>query len=364
VNRWVRRPRRRSPLSTAAVLALAAAFLGIWVYVQSAPVSEPPPTAAVPTAAHASRSAAPRIHTHHRVDDTRCLAGTAALIAPAQQVHRWVDANGRIHLSDRPPASDGVHDHTVRTADREPVEVVIEQRDAIVPGDVASRARSHAIGVGNVLGDVLGLQPADGIRLRIVFAGSDAAFRAEAGPRAPSNTGVYRSAQRTMVVRVRSNLDATMRTLRHEIVHALIHEWVGSALPPAIEEGLATYFSHFETRGMGGVVGRDRLWQSVGPAAAARASDPRALRTLLALDYDGFHGARRNHNYDTATALIAGLMASEDTRALLAGLLRTQRRQTCTPINTAALLDQRWPGGVGALATRLRTAPSHGSQVF
>jgi hypothetical protein len=138
--------------------------------------TERSPTAA-PVVVQPSRSETSRPHdTHQRIDDPRCLAGTAASIAPPQQVHRWVDPTGRVHLSDRPPLGDDVRDHTVRTALREPVEVVIEQRDATVPTDVAARARVHAIGVGKVFGDVLGLQPADGIRLRIVFAGTDAAF--------------------------------------------------------------------------------------------------------------------------------------------------------------------------------------------
>jgi hypothetical protein len=361
MNAWQRPRRRRSPLPWAAAIVIAA-VTAAWLYT---PAERAPPPTAAPVVTQPSRSETSRPYdTHQRIDDPRCLAGTAALIAPPQQVHRWVDSSGRVHLSDRPPSADGVRDHTVRAALREPVEVVIEQRDATMPADVAARARVHAIGVGKVFGEVLGLQPADGIRLRIVFAGTDAAFRAEAGPRARSSTGVYQTMRRTMVVRVWNDQEFTLRILRHEIVHALIHEWIGSALPPAIEEGLATYFSHFETRGMGGEVDLDRLWRSVGPAAAARVRDPRALRSLLALDYDRFHGARRDENYDTAAALVASLMASDDTRVLLAGVLRTQRASSCTPSNPVALFDQRWPGGIGDLANQLRVSKKRGKQAL
>jgi len=301
--------------------------------------------------------------------DSRCLAATASRVSAPPTIHRWKDADGVVHYSDKPPNSAGYREHTMHvSSDAAPIELDIISHGAVLPAHVTSRAIAHAVGVGKVMSDVLGLEPADGLAMQVIFAGTDAEFRAAAGPRAPSSTGVYISSKRKMVVRANREDGETLRTLRHEIVHAMMHEWVGSALPPALEEGLASYFAEFEAAGLGGTVDLQRRMPHLHKVSRTQVATGRSLRDLLMLSYSQFHGSHRSANYDMSTALIAALMASPESRAVLANVLRAQRRDSCRTVDAAAMLDQQWNGGLRALESAMwapqRQGWKEGVQVF
>ncbi len=282
-------------------------------------------------------------------DPRRCLAGTAAR-APDRPlaIHRWVDARGVVHYSDRAPADHANQAYDLITrSDDAPVSVDIDTVDATLPPDARSRAIADAIGIGKALRDVLRLPVGDRLALRAVVAGSDASFRALAGD-SPSRTGVYRPGDRLIVVRERRDPEATLRTLRHEIVHALVHEWLGR-LPTALDEGLASYFAEFRGQGLGGLV------DLRADAAALRAEMPRpadrdALARLLDIPHAGFHAAGRDSHYTGAQVLVAALIESDSGRLALGQLLARQAEQPCEPVAAAELLTELYPGGLDALA--------------
>ena len=115
---------------------------------------------------------------HYRFDQAACLARTGRRLAPAPTVHRWVDAAGVVHYSDRRPESTDSRDHSQRLADdAPPVTVTIEPVDARLPPHAISRAISDAVALGKVFKDVFDLDTGGGLALRVSLAGSDAAFR-------------------------------------------------------------------------------------------------------------------------------------------------------------------------------------------
>jgi hypothetical protein len=346
----MRRHRRDFPHGLVAFLLGVVAVLAM-LHWRNTTLPHPAPVATQPVVHPAAVLVGATSEHQHRVD-SRCLAATASRVSPPLTVHRWIDANGVVHYSDQAPSTPGHRDHSTRIdGDVPPVQIEIVNRGASLPPHVTSKAIAHAVGVGKVMSDVLGLTAADGLVMRVVFAGTEAAWRAEVGPRSPSSTGIYNSARRTMVVRVREDTEATLLTLRHEIVHALVHEWIGSALPPAIEEGLATYFSLFEASGLGGTVNLQLEMPRLQRVARERAASGQGLRELLALGYDHFHGTGRSAHYDVSTALVATLMATPETRSVLGELLRAQRRAGCQPVDARRLLQSGWPGGLSALET-------------
>ncbi len=339
------RPRGLPPQIFFLVIALLLAALAWWHFSQ--PLPEVAERARVPVPARRIDPGPPP--PPPPIDPRRCLAGTAARASDRPMaIHRWIDARGVVHYSDRAPTDHATQPYEIITRrDDAPVSVQLDTLDAALPPHARSRAVADAVGIGKVLRDVLRLPVGERLALRAIVVGDDAAFVRLAGD-IPSRTGVYRPADRLIVVRARRDADATLRTLRHEIVHALVHEWLGQ-LPTALNEGLAAYFAEFRIHGLGGSV-------DLRPdAAALRASMPRPidraeLSRLLGLPHAGFYAAGRDSHYAGAQVLVGALLATTHGRETLGRVLASQAEQPCQPIAAAELLDELYPGGLDALA--------------
>jgi hypothetical protein len=284
---------------------------------------------------------------HDVLDDTRCLARTATQVQPPQQIHKWVDQRGVVHFSDQAPEDRAMPSELVTLTDSQPVDVHIETRSAEMPPHATSAAIADAVAIGKILRNALGVRVDGGLKLRVVFVGTDAAFR-QAAPGSTSTSGAYLPGTRTIVVRTRPLPNETLAVLRHEITHALIHEWVGRP-PKALNEGMAEYFEQFVAQGMGGVVDPNRYARQMANAAPNQ-SALSALKALLAADRGRFHGDGEQANYTRSMALISTLMASPQGRRSLSIALAEQRKQTCVPIDFAAVLNRAWPSGLSSLA--------------
>jgi len=331
---------------------LLVAILGAlkwWTHLPAAPVAveiAPSPTPSP------SRVSDPPISSefkgeHDIADDTRCLADTSTQVQSPQRIHKWVDAQGVVHFSDQAPNDEALPSELVTLADTQPVEVSVDSQAAALPPHATSSAITDAVAIGKVLRNILGVRVDGGLKLRIVFVGTDAAFR-KAAPGSTSTSGAYLPKTRTIVVRTRHSSDETLAVLRHEVTHALIHEWIGRP-PKALNEGMAEYFEHFNPQGMGGVVDPNRYARRMR-AAAPKGSALSSLRSLLGADQEQFHGHGELLNYTRSMALISTLMASPQGRRALSLALAEQRKQTCLPIDFAALLNKAWPAGLPSLA--------------
>lgn len=301
------------------------------------PVTEPEEPEVRPRTAHA------------RFDRQACLARTGARVPEAKAVHRWVDAKGVVHYSDRPPEGQDHQSHTLVAArDVQPVLVEISALDAVLPVQVRDHANTDAVAIGRVFKDVLGIDTQGGLALSIVFAGTDAAFQKAAGKNPVSTSGVYMPGQRKIVVRTQRSSQATLAVLRHEITHALVHEWIGN-LPTPLNEGLAEYFEHFTASGMGGRVDPNAYARHMRGAHESGNSQ-RALTRLLQLPYGRFHASGRSKHYTQSLALISTMMSEPSRRAVLASVLRAQRSTPCDSIDAARVIGRTWPGGLADLA--------------
>ncbi len=313
-----------------------------------APQPQPQPSLPEPAAEPAETTTIPRI-AHIRFDRQACLARTGARVPEAKAVHRWVDATGVVHYSDLPPEGRDHQGHTLIAArDVQPVLVEISSLDTVLPVQVRDHATTDAVAIGRVFKDVLGIDTQGGLALRIVFAGTDTAFGKAAGKKPISASGIYKPAERMILVRTQRSDQATLAVLRHEITHALIHEWIGN-LPTTLNEGLAEYFEHFAASGMGGRVDPNDYARRIRRDHASN-NGRSALIRLLQLPYESFHANRRSTHYTHSLALVSTMMAEPSRRSALATVLRAQRSNPCAPVDAASVLDRAWPGGLADLA--------------
>lgn len=284
-----------------------------------------------------------------------CLAGSTTGPAPrARAVHRWVDAAGITHYSDQAPPRDAHEHRVIDLRQPPPISVQASGFDANLPDELQRRAVADALGVQRILRDALGVLPPPGIALRVVFVSDGEAYGHLIGnPSLAASAGAYSTAQRTIFVRRQERNEANFAVLRHEITHALVHESIGSLATP-VNEGLAEYFGRYRAAGLGGQIevgaGREAI-----VAAAAPGDDGDALVDLLAREGEGFYALdageqERERRYLRAYALVAVLMRDAPGRTALADLLARQRADPCRSLAAERVLDERYPGGLSALA--------------
>jgi len=291
-----------------------------------------------------------------------CLAKTANHDAkPSGAIHRWIDGAGITHYSDQAPTTEVSGHRVLEVEGLPPVKVEASGYDVNLPADLQRRAIIDAVAVQRVFRDALGIDAPSDMVLKIVFVGDAAQYAKLIGDGTlAASTGAYVPQQHTIYVRMQDDDELAFSILRHEITHALIHEQVGN-LPVTLNEGLAEYFRRYRVAGMGGQIdiGADRS-VLIGAAPSGDGSD--ALVDLLALSGPDFYAADRDRRYVQAYALIAVLMRGTAETAALHEVLARQRADPCTPVQAEKVLDERYPGGLGALtrdwAELLRNPPT------
>lgn len=320
------------------------------------PASRPPsPTPSEPAPAARVAAASPPVEAARTGPSAACLARSADAARTTLAVQRWVDRNGIVHYSDRAAPPDARELRTVTLAVPPQVTVQASGHDVNLPGQLQQRAVADALAVARVLHDTLGVAMPQGMVLHIVFVRSPVAYAQLIGvPELAASAGAYNTGTRTIHVRMQDDDEASFAVLRHEIVHAIVHEAIGN-LPVAINEGLAEYFGRYRVVGMGGQIdlGRER--------AALLANAPgddggEALVDLLAPEEADFYRvgatgpAGREQRYRRAFALVAMLMGSGSGRATLAGLLAAQAARPCDAVASERWFAQHHRGGLATLA--------------
>lgn len=238
-------------------------------------------------------------------------------------IHQSTAADGSRVFTDRPAAGGGAQ------VSRPAADAAVRVTGTTDPA-LAEAAQVQARAVAGILARTLDLgrngTPAP-VEIHLV---ADAEALAQAtGIADPAIVGAYSYADGRVHVRTDVPRAALLGTLRHEVVHALLHRLVGR-LPPALDEGLATLLEGLVVQGLGGTVRIPDLSALPGPAPTTD-----RLRALLEADRRTFQALPPESAYPDALALAAVLLERSAWRERLAALLREQRASPCTPVAAA-----------------------------
>lgn len=279
-----------------------------------------------------------------------CLAGTGAGTTSGKvALHRWLDADGILHFSDKAPIGANTDYRRIDVGGLPGVQVSARGHDINLPEHFQQNAVADAQAIERVFESELGISRAGGIALQVVYVASAEQYEKLLGdPALASSAGAYSGRERTIYMRAQPIPSANAAILRHEISHALVHERIGN-LPVAINEGLAGFFERLQPAAMGAQI-------SFAPDRAAlilaqpgeQAED--ALVDLLAREGSQFYAEQRETRYLHAYGLVALLMGDGAGRAALARVLAAQQATPCEPANVAEILDQQYPQGLRGLA--------------
>ncbi|MGB0132877.1 DUF4124 domain-containing protein, partial [Dokdonella sp.] len=278
-----------------------------------------------------------------------CLAGTGrGRPAGDATIHRWVDAAGIIHFSDKPPSGEAQQHRQIKIEGLAPIRVDARGVDVNLPDYVVQRATMDTQAIERIFRSSLGMSGEPGLVLSIEYIASARTYAERIGSTALADSdGAYSGKDRTIRIRHRDDIETSFQILRHEIAHALVHEHVGQ-LPVAINEGLAGFFERIEVTGMGARIALDDVRRKPDPEISVDGQDE--LVDLLAREGAGFYGAGQEQRYFRAKALIALLMERAEGRTALGSVLSAQRLTPCQPVEPALMLEQTYPGGLEALA--------------
>jgi hypothetical protein len=272
--------------------------------------------------------------------------------ASTATVYRWHDpASGQTQFGPRPPA--GVEAARVELKDRAQAQFALQVEDspgASVPSQLRDRALADVVRISAILRQELALPIDPRFGLKLAFAASPEAVGAAAGGLGlPRASGLYLHRDQRMLIWRQPNDEGTFRTLRHEVVHALLHEFVG-APPIWLNEGLAEYFELLQTLGSAGRVEANRHHRRLLSGLADAQREALAM-SLLEVDGMKFRSEPMvDLNYAQSWALVDVLMSSEAGQSLLTRLLADLRAAACGRFSSTEWLNANYPGGAAALA--------------
>lgn len=280
------------------------------------------------------------------VDWTRvCRPPPEALPAPAE-LHRWRDASGRRVFSDRPPAS-AAADHIALALTADATSVAIDALGGDVPPGLASEIGADLRLLVGQLAGYAGVRLDRHVRLNVLLLHGDAVYGGLGGADAAAlaaSDGMYRAAERMVVVRATLDPPRLRRVLRHEAVHALLHEAIGP-VPLWLNEGLAELLE----AGAVGDPAPGKDWRRV-LAELPVPERVAVIGAVLDMPHAEFQGPARLRHYAAAWSLVQALVTDAAGQRTLASLLAAQARQPgCAPIDAIGLLDVSYPGGAPAL---------------
>lgn len=279
-------------------------------------------------------------------------------------VYRWQDPDsGQAQFGSRPPA--GVAATRVDLKDRAQARFALQVEDTPgtpVPSQLRDRALADVVRISAILRQELAVPVDPRFGLKLAFLASPEAVGAAAGGLGLSRpSGVYMHRDQRMLIWRQPGDEGTFRTLRHEVVHALLHEFVG-APPIWLNEGLAEYFELLQTLGSGGRIDANRHHQR---ALAELGTGQRVAHAMALLEMDGMTFRSEpmvDLNYAQSWALVDALMASETGQAQLSRLLADLRAAACGRFSSTEWLNANYPGGANALvqeANGQRTSAHH-----
>lgn len=269
---------------------------------------------------------------------------------PSAPMYKWRDADGALQFGRQPP--EGVSAQRVAVSSRNSAQfkLAVGAGDGSpIPPQLRDRATADTYRIVAILRQELGVPVAEDFTLNLSFVSSAEDVGRDLGMGAAA--GVYLPLQQRMVIWRQPDLEQTFATVRHESVHALMHEFIG-APPVWLNEGLAEYLENLKVSGSGGTIGVSAHHRQL-LATLLRVARVEAALAMLDANAVAFRSAgRRELNYALAWSIIHYLMRNESGQAVLGQLLAEVREAGCSPYSSREFFDRTYTGGARDLITR------------
>ena len=265
-------------------------------------------------------------------------------------MYKWRDASGSLQFGRSPPAGVNAQRVAVSDGNRAQFKLTVGAGDGSpVPSQLRDRATADIYRIVAILRQELGVPVASDFNLNLSFVSRlDDVGK---GLGLSGAAGVYMPLEQRMEIWRQPDDEGTFATLRHESVHALLHEFVG-APPIWLNEGLAEYLENLRVSGSSGTVGVNRDHRQLLQTMLRVARVDAAMAMLDANANQFRQPDRRDLNYALAWSLVHYLMSTESGQGVFGELLAEIREAGCRRFSSKAFFDRKFTGGARDFVTR------------
>lgn len=325
-------------------------------YVDPAPTATAKQTAALAAESVAIAASVAPIELNEFGFERACRAPPTAPVRakPATTIHRWVDAEGRVHFGDRAPRASGatVYDPGIR-ANTEYFSLNIQYDGLGTVPFLKDRLRAEVTRIYEHLADLLGHNRLRQVALNIrIFETHDAylSYATELSPRLATTGGFYSLERNEAATWQHADHADTLAIVRHEAMHVIASGLLGG-VPIWLNEGLAEYFEALEMNGTQARVPMQVDWLALARKAIASGypGDLRAYFDLAANDWYAL--AYQPVHYALGWSLVFFLLDSDAGQNALISYLGELADHYCAPVDQISWFEHSYPGGITALMT-------------
>lgn len=292
------------------------------------------------------------------------LAGSALcaltlLATPlSAEVYKWRDSAGKLHFTDAPPPGQQAEDLSEQYDFSLPFSIDIRTLDYALPPDLKNRLGVSVRRIFAIYERTLGVEYRRNQDFEIVLYGEESAFRRhqkQVAPRLENPIGFYNSAMNRISALAVPNQRALLGLITHECSHA-VSASNGRYVPIWLNEGLAEYFSRMRMYGLTAEVPVARHWLQVlrGRGYHQHAPDLASHLNALPPAWQQANGPA-NLSYALSWSLVYFMMGSDPGRELVKAFLDRAENSTLPLLDSAGMIERRWPGGMAAFTAQWRS---------
>ena len=274
-----------------------------------------------------------------------------------QSIYRWTDASGKIHFSDKKPASSAAEIYNAeQPAELDYFDLTINYRGQNIVPFLHDQLNAQATSIYKIMSDFVGSDKLRHVKLDIVMFPDAESFHQYAavstGNNNPNTGGYYSTLTNEAVTYTYPDDARTMEVARHESTHVIAMGIMGK-MPLWLNEGLAEYFSKLGVRSQFSQVGVHKEWLQLA-RATVESGYPNRFAEFLKLEPDGWRNANEANHYALAWSLVYYMLGTAQGKQALGKMMRQMAEQYCQPLDSAEALARSYPGGLNALEKELR----------
>lgn len=284
---------------------------------------------------------------------------TLLLCAPAgAEVYKWRDSAGRLHFTDEPPAGQQAEDLSGQYDFSLPFSINIRTVDYAMPADLKNRLGVAVRRIFTIYERRLEMEYRREQDFEIVIYGNEATFRSyqrKVAPRLENPIGFYNAANNRISAMAVPSERALLGLITHECSHA-VSASNGRYVPIWLNEGLAEYFSRMQLYGLTAEIPVSRHWLGLLRRRGYQHRAPDLADHVNALPpaWQQANGPD-NHSYALSWSLVYFLMGSDRGRELIHVLLKRAEASSRPLLDSAAMIQRQWPGGLTAFTREWQT---------
>lgn len=275
----------------------------------------------------------------------------------SDRIYRWVDAEGRVHFSDKEPGELANSEQmSVHYPSRKRYfNLKIIENTLSLPAFTRDKVSADVRQIYGILSRDMQLDHLRQVMLNVRIIETQEAFqayRAEVAPQISTNSGFYTSKDNEAVVFQGEDEEGMLAVVRHEATHVIVAGLYGYS-PVWFNEGLAEYFEYMQISGQLRQV-QPVLHHLTHLRERLSAGGLPSLQQYVQLKPAQWYGGDLREHYALAWSLVYFLMSNSEGKQLLQKIMAQLAENYCWQFSSDQFIEENYPGGFAALESNWR----------